>query len=122
MLFRSVTATGISVLKSGLPGEETVTEWSKTDATDADIVSDPIAIVVGAVRGGSISSGVLTYYRVFGLVLNQAITGVVDGAVVYVSDAGVVDDSAGSNSRKCGRVVNVPSANVAHVYFNGLGG
>lgn len=117
-----VRASGIATLKSGLPGQEDISIFAKTNATNSDITHNPLGLAIAAVDGGAMTSAKLAYVRVFGLIQAVPITGVVNGTPVFVSDTGVLDDSAGSNSRRCGRTIRVPSANVADVWFNGLGG
>jgi hypothetical protein len=115
--------TGVAVIKSGLPGQETVPLVTKALATSASVLSDPLLLLLAAVDGGALTSGKLAYARAFGLVTpasSAALVGAADEAAVYVADTGVLDDTVGTNSRKLGKVVDTAGGTIS-VFFNGLG-
>ncbi len=115
-----VRFTGIATLKSGLPGQEVVPLVTKGLATAAAITTEELGLVLAAVDGGALSNGKLAFIRVFGLVApatSAALVGAADEAAVYVSDTGVLDDVAGTNSRRCGKVVD--NTGTISVYFKG---
>jgi hypothetical protein len=101
-----VQFSGDVVIKSGLPGQETVPSFAIANATDANAMIWDLGVVVAAVQGGSITSGVLVYVRRSGLV--QGVAGVPSGVgeAVYVSDTGNFSlGTPGTNSRQIARVV-----------------
>lgn len=115
-------AEGTALIKTGLPGEERLAQFGFIAATAADVVRLPIAMPIAAVEGGSLSSGKLAYFRIFGLLQSVPVTGASAGDPVYVSDAINLTITPGTNTRCVGRVLRVVSAGVADVWFNGLGG
>ncbi|KKN72093.1 hypothetical protein LCGC14_0414880, partial [marine sediment metagenome] len=119
---RVVTGAGAVVIKSGLPGEETIPSALGTDATTVDIESVLIGVAIDEVGGTTpIGNGKLANIRVFGLVLGVSIPGAVFDDPVFVSDTGTLDRVVGTFRRRCGKIIGVPSAGVADVFFSGLG-
>ncbi len=111
--------SGIAVIKSGLPGQETVPVVSLASSvgpTPADAATAVLGMVLSAVDGGALTSGKLVYVRVFGLVLAVTVGGApADETTVFLAAAGAVSTVG---TRSVGRIVDntTPSA----VYFNGL--
>lgn len=99
-----VFVSGEQVIKSGLPGQETLGAVTKALASNAAHATHPLMAVVGAVAGGAPGVGSLFYARRFGRVSGLAGSPSA-GDVVYLSDTGVPALSPGSNSRKIGRVM-----------------
>lgn len=121
-IFDVTKVTGTDLIKSGLPGEERLPEVSAALATDADIVWEPVHVVLAAVDGGSIVAGSLIFVRNFGFLQNVPFTGAVLNDTVYVDNSGALSRTAGTNTREVGRVVRVPASDFADIYFNGLNG
>lgn len=110
--------SGIAVIKSGLPGQETVPLVAKANQTGpvpADAASATMGLLVAAVDGGALSSGKLVYVRVFGLALAVTVATPAVGPVWLAAGGGL---TSVAGTRVLGRTVDIstPSA----VYFNGL--
>lgn len=98
-------ATGTGVLKSGLPGQESVPTFSMAQASTAAQVQQPLFVLEGGVDGSTTpASGTPVRARRVGFFGPVAGAGAVSGNAVFVSDAGAVALSAGSTSRKIGVV------------------
>lgn len=113
--------SSVAVIKSGLPGQETVPVATLADSGVPTpligLATVVLGVVVAAVDGGALSSGKLAYIRLYGLVLAATVAGApVDEARVYLDVAGGLTTVAGA--RIVGRIIDV--AVPYSVYFNGL--
>ncbi len=118
-----VEFSDVVTIKSGLPGEEKLPEITLKNATTADVGTVLLGVVISEVDGTTpIGSGNLAITRQFGLILGVSIPGAIVGDTVFVSDTGTLDRVSGTFQRRVGKILNVPSAGVADVSFNGVGG
>jgi hypothetical protein len=100
----------MQTIKSTLPGEEKVPRLALVQATSTDVNSQPLFVVHSKVGGGtSVSSGDLCYVTIAGIIGPLALSGGSAGDPVYVTDAGAVDNAAGTNTRRIGHIVYVSS-------------
>jgi hypothetical protein len=107
-----VQFSGDYVLKSGLPGQETVVQVTALTASSSSITSADLGIIVGYVNGTPTAIGDLVYVRKRGLVTGVAGSAPTVGQSVYVNNSGVlINNTPGSNSRKVGTVINVAGSN-----------
>ena len=103
-----VAFTSDAVIKSGLPGQETVLVATLALANVLADVTWDLGVVVSGVNGSSSpASGALILVRKSGLFLNVNQTSPSLGGNVYVSDTGVMSATPGTNTRAVGRCVNV---------------
>jgi len=108
-----------SPIKLGLPGQEWLPSFVPALATSAFAMSLDMHIVLAGVNGSlSPAIGDPIVVRRQGVV---NIPGTIaDNTAVYVSNAGVLSATPGSNSRLVGITVPTPSAHTGtYVYFNG---
>lgn len=116
-----VRATASSVIKTGLPGQETVPGFSLATAAVLGQVDELLAIVEGGVDGStSVADGGLLKVRYIGR-FSPATGSPAVGDTVYVSDAGALSLTAGTVRRRVGSVMAV-SGGQYDVWFNGVGG
>ncbi|MBX3276253.1 MAG: hypothetical protein KF729_38730 [Sandaracinaceae bacterium] len=111
---------GVATLKSGLPGQETVPTVSPALAAESAEVDHVLGCVIGAVDGGTISSGTLVVVRLFGLVEGLDLGSPAVGDPVYVSDTGTIATTAGTALRRVGVVVANGAGATDAVYFTGF--
>jgi len=111
--------SGIAVIKSTLPGQETVPVVSLASSTGpvpADAATATFGMVLAAVDGGALSSGKLAYVRLFGLALAVAVGGSpADETAVFLGVSGALNTSG---SRALGRIID--NATPSAVWFKGL--
>lgn len=116
-----IKITEVVTIKSTLPGEEDLPEFSDALATLADVAFVPLGVVIGKPDGSAgvgVGEPVLVMFT--GLFTVATFAGVpVLGDPVYVSDTGVPALVPGTNSRVIGHVANV-GAGVYTAYINGL--
>ena len=109
-----------AIIKSGLPGQETVPQFATAPATSTGNLDEYLYVLVSGIDGSlTPSSGALIYARWMGLYLNLTGSPTV-GASVFVSDTATISTSAGSNSRRIGHVVR-SSAGTYDVWIEGMG-
>lgn len=111
--------TDTAVIKSGLPGQETLPVVTQALATQSYITTEELALVIAAVDGGALTSGKLAYVKVFGPVYGLTIASAVDEDPIYVSDTGTLSRTVGTNTRRVGKLMRV-SAGVSDLFFKGL--
>ena len=118
-----VRCTAASVIKSTLPGQETVPGFTlSTSATLAE-VDELLCIVEGTPAGvATVATLGLMKVRYIGRIAAQAIAGgaVAVGDVIYVNDAGALSSVAGTVRRRVGSAMTAGAT--ADVWFNGMGG
>jgi PKD repeat protein len=105
-----VSFTGISTIKSGLPGEETVLTASQASASSAaPMRSSMLGIVVATPSGAATSAGTLLIVRVRGLVETSVLIGGTPaiGDLVWVGDNSRPSLTPGTNPRLVGKIVLV---------------
>lgn len=101
-----VYASGNSVIKSGLPGQETVPTFDIAQASSATEMAQALFVVEGGVDGNaSPVLGALISVRRVGRFNGQTSGSPSIGDDVFVSNAGVLALSAGTNRRKVGTVM-----------------
>jgi hypothetical protein len=100
-------ASGETVIKSTLPGQETVASYTQALATVTANVNGPLFVLLSGVDGNPApASGALIRVRLLGPVFGA--TGVpVVGDPVFVSDAGSPSLAAGTVDRKIGKVIAI---------------
>lgn len=105
--------SGTATIMSGLPEQQDVLVVKHTTASDGTNINGTLGLIVGAVDGGSLSSGKLAYVRRFGL-HPVAVVGSV-GATIFVQNDGSLGTTPSfSHSRAVGRIVSA-----AEIYFDG---
>lgn len=98
--------SGVTVLKSGLPGQESVPTVSKALGASALHMSMPLMVLESGIDGSSSpASGALIRCRMIGFFGPVTGTGGVVTSPVYVSDLGALSLSPGTVSRKVGSVI-----------------
>lgn len=116
-----VKLNNFAVLKSGLPGQEDILVANQALATSAGDAAQPLAIVVRPVRtSDALAINTLAVVRTYGLVTGVAVG--VAGNPVYLSNAGVLAASAGTNSRQVGLYVTTTAVVFFSEAFIGGGG
>ena len=114
-------ATASSVIKSGLPGQETVPGFSKALATTLGNVDEPLVVCEGTVAGlNSVPNGALMKVRFLGRYAQNADAVAAVGDSVYVSDTGTMSLTPGTVKRKVGSAMT--AGNPYDVWFAGVGG
>lgn len=115
-------ATASSIIKSGLPGQETVPGLSKALASSLLQVDEPLVICEGTITGGaSVPNGQIMKVRFLGRY--AAITGAGTAAVgdpVFVSDTGVPSLTPGTIRRQVGSAMSAGAT--FDIWFAGIGG
>lgn len=115
-----VRATGVTTIKSTLPGAEDICVFAKALATAAGNLDELLGVVEGGVDGSSsVTAGQLVRVRHFGLFSATVAGAPASGDPVYVSDAGAFSLSVGTVTRKVGAAIQ-PSGGVYRVHFFGL--
>lgn len=110
--------SGVSVIKSGLPGQETVPLFSIANATDEQADRHTLFLMEATVAGASSgSSGDLATFIRVGL---YPVTGALGstGGAAYVSNTGSLASSPGAYIRRVGTIV-LSDATTSYVLFDG---
>jgi hypothetical protein len=117
-----VRATASSIIKTGLPGQETVPGFSLALATTLAQLDELLCVVEGGVDGsGSVANLGLLKVRYIGRLASQTPGGVAAvGDTVYVSDAGGLSLTVGTIRRRVGSAMSAGAT--FDVWFNGVGG
>ena len=103
-----VKVDSMQTIKSTLPGEEKVPRVAVVQATSTDVNSQSLFVVHSKVGGGtSVSSGDLCYVTLAGVIGPLALSGGSVGDPVYVTNAGIVDNAAGTYTRRLGHIVYI---------------
>lgn len=114
-------ATASSIIKTGLPGQETVPGFSKALATVVGNIDEPLVVCEGTVAGGgSVANGGLMKIRFLGRYASNTGGVAVVGDPVYVSDTGTMSLTPGTVKRKVG--VAMTAGATYDVWFAGMGG
>lgn len=117
-----VRTTGGVVIKSGLPGQETVPGFDKAPASSLGNVDELLCVVEGAVSGGAtVLAGALMVTRYIGRIANLAVGVGAVGDPLYVSDTATISVTQGTIRRQCGSVMAIVGGN-RDVWFDGVGG
>jgi len=120
-----VRAAGGSVIKTGLPGQETVPNFTLCDATTLGKIDELIFVMEGAVVGGGTPAlNALCRARYVGRLANTLVTGAagVAGDTLFVSDTGALSTAPGTLRRQVGSIMNVIGAGYYDVMVDGVGG
>jgi hypothetical protein len=120
-----VRAAGGAVIKSGLPGQETVPNFTLCDATTLGKIDELIFVMEGAVVGGGTPAlNALCRARYVGRLANTLVTGAagVAGDTLFVSDTGALSTAPGTLRRQIGSIMNVIGAGYYDVMVDGVGG
>ena len=115
-----VAATSTAVLKSGLPGAETMAVVNTALATSLNTASAALGYAFGTPSGAGAALNAPVYVRRFGLISPIDVGAMLVGDLVYLSDTGTLAAAPGTNSRVVGRVM-VAGVSGA-IYFDGAGG
>lgn len=117
-----VRATASSIIKSGLPGQETVPGFSLALATTLAQIDELLCVVEGGVDGaGSVANLGLVKVRYIGRLAAQTPGGVAAvGDTVYLSDTGGLSLTVGTIRRRVGSAMSAGAT--FDVWFNGVGG
>lgn len=115
-------ATASSVIKSGLPGQETVPGMSKALATTLAQVDEPLVVCEGTISGGgSVVNGALMKFRILGRFAGNTGGGAAAvGDSIYVTDTGAMSITPGTTKRKVGSAMTAGAT--YDVWFAGIGG
>lgn len=114
-----VSAAGTAIIKSGLPGQETVISFLSAPATGFAALQGVVGIVESDVFGNnSPANGALIKVRVFGRFSGASGSPAV-GAPVYVSNAAALALSIGTYTKKVG-VVIAAGGGLYDLMFNGM--
>lgn len=115
-------ATASSVIKTGLPGQETLPGFSKALATTLGQVDEPLVVCEGAVDGSaSVANLGLMKVRFLGRYATLTGAGVaVVGDSVYVSDTATMSLTPGTVKRKVGSAMTAGAT--FDVWYAGMGG
>ncbi len=114
-----VAFSGVSTIKLGLPGQETVPIVTLSTGLTAGLTAGSVGVVQAAVDGGALTSGKLAYINLTGLVAGVTVPALTAlGTPLYVSDAGIMSVTPGTNSRRVGRLVAL-SGTSGTVYLDG---
>jgi hypothetical protein len=118
-----VRCTAASIIKSTLPGQETVPGFSLSTAGTLAEVDELLAVVEGTPANvASVANGGLMKVRYIGRIAAQVIAGgaVAVGDVIFLNDAGALSKTAGTVRRRVGSAMTAGAT--ADVWFNGVGG
>lgn len=115
-----VQVTGVTTIKSGLPGEEDLPTFEVVLATNTEVIHEPLGVVISTPDGSTTpASGDIILVRYLGL-FETVFTGTpTAGDPVYVNDTGDVSLSVGTNHRRIGHAIN-PSGGNYNLFINGL--
>lgn len=124
-IVRSATTV---IIKSGLPGQETLPGFTTAPASALGNVDEFLCIVEGAPDGSTNIPGIgsaearLMKVRYIGRIASQAIANgpVAAGDVIYVNDLAALDKNQGTIRRRVGSAMAAGST--VDVWFNGVGG
>ena len=114
-----VSFSGTAVLKTGLPGEETLPVVDIALATSSATATATLGYVTGTPSGASVSVNQPVVVRRFGLIPNINVGAAVVGDPIYLGDTGLLSTAPGTNTRVVGHVVVVGVTGA--VYFDGAG-
>jgi hypothetical protein len=114
-------ATSSVVLKSGLPGQETIPGLTKSLATTLGQVDELLCVVQSDLSGATtVTTGTLFKCRFLGRLPTITLAGTAVGDSVYVGDTGIISKTAGTIRRRVGSVM-AATAGRADVWFDGAG-
>lgn len=117
-----VRVSGRSVIAETFPDERYVPSWTKALGTTAGHLDEVLGVVVAGVDGDlTPESGDLIRVLVCGLLDLELAGAPAVGDNVYVSNAGTIATSAGTNARAIGHVVEAGGGNY-RVFVNGPSG
>lgn len=117
-----VRVTSGAVIKSGLPGQETVPGFTKAPATALGNVDELLSVVEGDIAGNAnVPAGDLAKVRYIGRVATIPIGAGVVGDPVYVSDTATLSATQGTIRRQVGSIMSASGGN-RDVWFDGAGG
>lgn len=117
-----VRATSGVVIKSGLPGQETLPGFVKAPATTLGSVDELLCVVESDVDGNlNVAAGALVKVRYLGRCAALPLGGGAVGDVVYVSDTATIAIVAGTVKRQVGSIMAI-SGGSYDVWFDGVGG
>lgn len=112
----------LTVLKAGLPGEESVPTVNKALATSASAVDELLGVIESDLDGGaSPGSGVLVRVRTLGVYGPVSEAGSTVGDPVYVTDTGTLSLADGTNSRVVGHVVEAGATEFYVMFCGSIG-
>jgi hypothetical protein len=115
-----VRPSGISTIKTGLPGQETVMSFISAPSTAAANVNGPLFILLGGVDGSSSpANGALIRCLFLGMYGTVASAGNV-GDIVYVNDSALISNVAGTNPRKIGKIIDNTGGNLTIIFAGSL--
>lgn len=115
-------ATASSVIKAGLPGQETIPGMSKALANVVTNVDEPLVVLEGTIAGASsVPNGALMRFRILGrYAANVGGGSATVGDSVYVTDTGTLSLTPGTTRRKVGSAMT--AGTTYDVWFAGVGG
>lgn len=100
-----VRASATAIIKSGLPGQETVPSFTKALANVGADLNELLGVVEGGIDGNpSPASGALIRVRIFGMFTSGPAGSA--GAPVYVTDSGTLSTTQGTNRRAIGSLAS----------------
>lgn len=117
-----VRVIAASIIKAGLPGQETVPGFTKALATTPGDIDELLCVVLSDSFGAtSVANGAIMRVKLWGQVLGLPLGAGAVGDSVYVSDAGAVSATPGTNRRRIGSIMAVSGGN-RDVWADGVGG
>lgn len=117
-----VRTTASSVIKAGLPGQETVPGFSLSHANVLGEIDELLCVVEGTPSGGaSVANGALMKVRYIGRFASLTPGGTAAvGDTVFLNDAGNLSLTQGTIRRRVGSAMT--AGTTFDVWFNGVGG
>lgn len=117
-----VRVTSGQVIKSGLPGQETVPGFVPAPATAGANVDELLAVIESGVDGSDpVAIGALCFARIIGRIAALPLGAGAVGDPVYVSDAAAISTTPGTNLRQVGSIMAVSGVN-RDIWFSGTQG
>lgn len=114
--------TSGQVIKSGLPGQETVPGFTPAVSTSAGNVDELLCVLEGSVDGSANPvDGAIVAARYIGRIASVTLSTGAVGDTVYVSDSGLLSTTPGTVRRQVGSIMAV-GVSTRDVWFDGVGG
>lgn len=111
--------SGVTTIKVGFPGVESVPTLDVAEAANFDMVSGELYLLDrGVVNPAAPVANEVVWARLTGMVYGALLAGATIGDVVYVDDAGLLSLAPGTYHRNVGRVV-AATATTADLEWNG---
>lgn len=111
-----IQASGLATIKGGLPGQETLAQFTLAPANVLANVNNMLWLLEGGVDGSPTpANGALVRARLLGHSGPYVVAAAV-GDTMYVSDAALLANAPGTNTRKVGRCIASSGGNIDVVF------